>query len=69
MGPAFLGGSCERGKVSTHWEDPLLGWRIAGLEGEFWSLREKSSNQTVEGKVGKDRWCTPQPKNLVHWGE
>ena len=30
MGPASLGGSCERGKVSTHYETPSLAGTVWG---------------------------------------
>ena len=54
MGPAPLGGSCERGKISTHRKVPSQAGRSAGTEGELQSLRGEYSNQFVEGKVERD---------------
>ena len=39
MGPTPLGGSCERGKVPSTWEPPLLAQRSAGTYGELEWLR------------------------------
>ena len=73
MQPAPLGGSCERRKVSTHWEVPSLG-RSAGTEGELQSLGEERSNWFAEGKVERDLHrrsvppSTPWPETLICWG-
>ena len=70
MGPAPLGGNCEGGKVSTHWEVPSLvetggepGW------GELRSHGGERSNRGAEGKVERfpHRGSVPthQPESLV----
>ena len=62
-----LGGSCERGKVSTHWEVPLL----LGTEGELQRLGREHSKRCVEGKVERDLHGgtvltdTPQTEMLI----
>ena len=74
MGPVPLGGSCERGKVSTYWEVASLVDKPARTEGEYWSLRGEHSNQFAEGKAERDLHTrsvtppsTPQPETLIHW--
>ena len=54
MGSALLGGSCERGNVSTRWEVPSL----VGTEGELQSLGGEHSNRSAEGKAERNlhRW-------------
>ena len=47
MGAAPLGGRCEGGKVSTHWEVPSP----VGTERELWSLGGEHSNKCAEGKA------------------
>ena len=75
MGPAPLGGSCERGKVSTHGEVPSLSGSLVRAEGELQSLRGECGNSFAEGKAEKDLHRkpvltgTPQPGMLVHWGQ
>ena len=67
-GPAPLGGSCEGGKVSTHWEAHSLVER-GGVE--FCSHRGEHSNRSAEGKVerfphrGSVPTSTHQPERLV----
>ena len=62
-----LGGSCEGGKVSAHWEVPSL----RGTEGKLWSLRGEHSIRWVESKAERDMHRrsaptgTPQPEMLV----
>ena len=74
MGPAPLGGSVGRGKVSGHWEVPSLVGRSAGTEGERQSHGGEHNHQCAEGKAERDlpRWSVPpsihQPETLVHWG-
>ena len=69
-----LGGSCERGQVSAHWEIPSLAGRSAGTKGEFWSLGGECSNWFAEGKAERDLHRrsvlpgTPQPEMIVCWG-
>ena len=70
MGPAPLGGSCEGGKVSTHYEAPSLaemgvaGWKLRSHGGE-------RHNRGAEGKAerfphrGSVPTSTHQPKRLV----
>ena len=57
-GPAPLGGSCEGGKVSTHWQR----WGVGG--GELRSQGGERSNRGAEGKAERfpteDR-CQPVP--------
>ena len=77
MGPAPLEGSCERGKVSAHWEVASLVGRSARTEGEFWSFGGGCSNQFAEGKGERDlqRRSVPPPGTppglrclLIYWG-
>ena len=53
MGPGPLGGSCEGGKISTHWEVPSLvetGGRVGG-GGKLQSHGGEGSNRGAGGKV------------------
>ena len=43
MGPAPLRGSCEGGKVSTHWEDPSLVEMGSGQGGSFRVMEESTA--------------------------
>lgn len=67
MGSAPLGGRCEGGKVSTHWEVPSL----VGTERELWSLGGERSSKRAESKAERDlhrAWVpthTSQPEKLV----
>ena len=67
MGPVPLGGRCEGGNVSIHWEVPSL----AGTEGELKSLRGECSSRCAEGKVERNLHTgsvptgTPQPEMIV----
>ena len=64
MGPAPLGGSCEGGKVSTHYEAPSL---VGTGGGELRSLRGEGSNSGVEGKWRESRTedrCQPALTSL-----
>ena len=76
MGPAPLGGSCERGKVPSPWELPSPAGRSAGTERELQRLRGECSNQLTAGRRERDQhtwsWppcCTPQPKTCNSWYE
>ena len=53
MGPAPQGGSCEGGKVSTHWEAPSLAEIGGGRGGKLLSNRGERSNRGAEGKGGR----------------
>ena len=72
-GPALVGGSCERGKVSTRWQVSSLVGRSAGTEGELWSLRAGCSDRCVQGKTGREphRGRVPgahsQPETRISW--
>ena len=54
MGPAPLGRTSEKRKVSAHWEVPSLAGRSAGMGGGLQSLRREHSNRSVEGRVERD---------------
>ena len=50
MGPAPLGGSCEGGKVSTHWEAPSWAETVGGGGRKLQSHGGERSNRGAEGK-------------------
>ena len=71
-GPAALGGSCERGKVSTPYEAPsLAGMGGGGGGGELRSHGGERSNRGAEGKAerflhrGSVPTSTHQPERFV----
>ena len=51
MGPAPLGGSCERGKVPLPWEPLSTVGRSVGTERELQRLRGEHSSQLVAGRT------------------
>ena len=57
MGPAFLRGSCERGKKSTPWEVMELTGRSAEMQGEPQSLGEKHSSWSEVRKTKQRESC------------
>ena len=69
--PAPVGGSCELGKVSTHYEAPSWVENAGGRGGELQSHGGEHSNRGAEGKVerlpyrGSVPTSTHQPKRLV----
>ena len=71
MGPAPVGGSCEGGKVSTHWEAPSWAETAGGGGGKLQSHGGECSNRDAEGKVERfpHRGSVPtsihQPERLV----
>ena len=72
MGPAPLGGSCEEGRVSTHYEAPSLVEKGSGWGGgKLQSHGGECSNKGAEGKVerflhrGSVATSTHQPERLV----
>ena len=68
--PEHLGGSCEGGKVSTHYEAPSL-WRQGVAGGKLRSHGGEHSNRGEEGKAqrflhrGSVPTSTHQPEKLV----
>ena len=69
-GPGPLGGICERGKVPVPREVPLPVGRLAGTEGELWSLGGERSNWFAAARMERQTVpppCTPQPKTHVLW--
>lgn len=62
---AFLGGSWDKGKVSTPWEVPLLVGRSTGIEEEFQGLGGEHSHRFAGDKVERDlyRWLVLSPEN------
>ena len=50
MGPAPVGGSCEGGKISTHWEAPLLAEKGGGRGGSFGAVEESAATGVRRGK-------------------
>ena len=69
--PTPLGGSCEGGKVSTHYGGPSLAGTGAGQREKLQSHKGECSNRGAEGKVerflhkGSVPTSTPQPERLV----
>ena len=69
MGPEPLGGSCEEGKASTHWE--ATGGDGGQTGGKIQSHGGERSNKGAEGKVerfprrGSVPTSTHQPERLV----
>ena len=66
-----MGGSCEGGKVSTHWEAPSRVKIAGGGGGKLQSHRGERSNRGAEGKAerfphrGSVPTSTHQPERLV----
>ena len=50
MGPAPLGGSCEGGKVSTHWEAPSLAEMGVVEGGRFGATEESAATEVRRAK-------------------
>lgn len=76
MKPVPLGGGCERGQVTTHWEGPLLAERPAGTERELQSFKVNAVNRQQKAKqrkIYKECWCAnqyapAQYSTLICWG-
>ena len=70
-GPAPVGGNCEGGNVSTHWESPSRAETAGGRGGKLWSHGEEPSHRGAES--GAERFLyggsvpssTRQPERLV----
>ena len=69
--PAPVGGSCEGGKISTHWEAPSWAETAGGRGGKLRSHGGERSHRGAEGKAerfphgGSVPTSTHQPKRLV----
>ena len=70
-GPAPVGGNCEEGKVSTHYEAPSWAETAGSGGGKLWGHGGDRSNTGVEGKAerfphrGSVSTNTHQPEMLV----
>ena len=66
MWPAPLGGSCERGKVSTHRKVPSLAGRSARTEGEFQSPEKTATGlrRTKQRETYTNDLCQPALPSL-----
>ena len=66
-----MGGSCEGGKVSTHWEAPSQAETVGGGGGKLRSHGGERSHRGAEGKAerflhrGSAPTNTHQPERLV----
>lgn len=67
MGPVPLGGSCERGMVTTHREGPSLAERPARIERELWNLRSTATGlwRANRRKSCKVIWCQPPQPDTI----
>lgn len=72
LGPACLGEICEKRKVSSPWEPPLLTERSVWTERGLQKLRGECSSRLVADRTGRDKnrqslphHCTFQPETHV----
>ena len=72
MGPAPLGGSCEREKVPSPWEPHSPAGRSEGTDRELQRLRRECSSRFAAGRRERDQdrqslppHCTSQPKTCT----
>ena len=51
MAPAPVGGSCEGGKISTHWEGPSQEETAGGGGGSFGAMEESTATGVQRAKL------------------